>query len=1131
MNGKKFKKPLSVLLSVLMATSAMPLTAISVSAFEDPCQNEDCSGTYSNGFCCDCDGYEAAIQTTDKYDVDDDGIMDTVYEIGNAGQLYWFADKVNNDYKNFGSANVMITSDVTVNNDLIKSLESSPDSASLLRQWSPIGNSAICQYKGTFDGDDHTISGLYFDNEDGDYVGLLGLLDEEGTVKNIGIEDSVFRSAYDTAALVGYNLGNVINCYNAGKVLGGSFIGGIVGTQEETGTIKNCYNTGEIIGDEYMGGVAGYARGNITDCYNTGAVEGLIYIGGVVGSSNHATIKKCNNSGQVSGSDSFVGGIAGITLQLTMEDCYNLGNIEGVDRVGGILGNDDITKTNSCYNKGAVSGKDYVGGISGDSNSGEIKHCYNDGVISGRSQIGGILGDSNKTIITDCYNLNSVKGISNSTGIIGGIAGRVLGVDDDIITRCYNAGEIYGYQVGGIIGLNYGKIIDCYNIGNLSAKINCAGISSENYGEIINCYNAGIISEKFTKFPIVSVWANGDVTNCYYLAQSETDNVENTTFITAEQLKSGELAYTLQSNKEDDTVEVWGQTIGEDANPVFGGKKVYAYINCLDEPVYSNSKKADNEHDFDENSICNICGKECEHNYTNGVCGICTKECYHDEYDDNGFCVYCDAYEPANEVTYTNEDGIEITEYEIANAGQLYWFAQQVNEGENQNINGRLVADINVNPGYTFNDDGTFSGGEEPREWVSIGGFVGDKVILYRGDFNGDGYTISGLYVNDVDTEESYMTIGLFGCTSVNLISNINISNSYFYGQNYVSPIVGASMGYFSNCSVESSVTAISETGYVSGLVSVADGGEINNCYSLAKIMGDFAGGLISVSNSVIRNSYTNYSNLVNTTLENSQIINSYYLSNVRTDDGGKTKAQFESGEVASLLDGENAGTEDAVWKQTIGVDAYPSFEGDDVNFDPTGYKLRGTLSLKLEETKLAGVYRSTIDLPAGTYKFVVDDVTNNKAYGRASTYTDNISNCIFGNNWGYCTLETTGGRYTFTFNSKNNHLEVVCDNSNAENLSTYKVRGSVGLALSKTENADVVKGTAVLTAGSYRFVVTDDATGISYGRNEAYAGSIDKALCGNNWGYVNFTAETTGEYEYIFNTSTKCLTVSPATE
>ena len=87
MNGKKFKKPLSVLLSVLMATSAMPLSAISVSACEAACQTGDCSGTYSNGFCCDCDGYEAAIQTTDKYDVDDDGIMDTVYEIGNAGQL------------------------------------------------------------------------------------------------------------------------------------------------------------------------------------------------------------------------------------------------------------------------------------------------------------------------------------------------------------------------------------------------------------------------------------------------------------------------------------------------------------------------------------------------------------------------------------------------------------------------------------------------------------------------------------------------------------------------------------------------------------------------------------------------------------------------------------------------------------------------------------------------------------------------------------------------------------------------------------------------------------------------------------------------------------------------------------
>ena len=45
----------------------------------------------TNGFGSESDPYEPATLTTGKYDIDDDGIKDNVYEIGNAGQLYWFA--------------------------------------------------------------------------------------------------------------------------------------------------------------------------------------------------------------------------------------------------------------------------------------------------------------------------------------------------------------------------------------------------------------------------------------------------------------------------------------------------------------------------------------------------------------------------------------------------------------------------------------------------------------------------------------------------------------------------------------------------------------------------------------------------------------------------------------------------------------------------------------------------------------------------------------------------------------------------------------------------------------------------------------------------------------------------------
>ena len=76
-------------------------------------------------------------------------------------------------------------------------------------------------------------------------------------------------------------------------------------------------------------------------------------------------------------------------------------------------------------------------------------------------------------------------------------------------------------------------------------------------------------------------------------------------------------------------------------------------------------------------SCCNITVTE-GHTYTDCVC-ICGGD---DHNYDNGFCVKCDAYEPA-----VLKNGF----YEIGNAGQLYWFAQQVNGG-NTAIHGELTA-------------------------------------------------------------------------------------------------------------------------------------------------------------------------------------------------------------------------------------------------------------------------------------------------------------------------------------------------------------------------------------------------------------------------------------------------------
>ena len=114
------------------------------------------SHVYVNGFCTLCDGYEAATQNADG-----------AYVIDNAGKLYWFADKVNSDYENFGAANAVLTADIVINENVLVNGALNPDAdvVAKFRQWkTTIGSDALNVFAGTFDGDDHSISGLYFDD-------------------------------------------------------------------------------------------------------------------------------------------------------------------------------------------------------------------------------------------------------------------------------------------------------------------------------------------------------------------------------------------------------------------------------------------------------------------------------------------------------------------------------------------------------------------------------------------------------------------------------------------------------------------------------------------------------------------------------------------------------------------------------------------------------------------------------------------------------------------------------------------------------------------------------------------------------------------------------------------------------
>ena len=189
-------------------------------------------------------------------------------------------------------------------------------------------------------------------------------------------------------------------------------------------------------------------------------------------------------------------------------------------------------------------------------------------------------------------------------------------------------------------------------------------------------------------------------------------------------------------------------------------------------------------------------------------------------------------------------------------------------------------------------------------------------------------------------------------------------------------------------------------------------------------------------------------------------------------------------------------------------------------------YYLRGNITLALKANEQFPVLvEGTVDLPANTYKFLVQDAETGNAYGRVDKVTDSCGNKLFGNGWGYCTFVATGGTYKFTFNTRTKYLKIECDNSTAADDSTYRARGSFNLSLAQGKG-DVVFGKIALPAGDYRFVVTDDATGISYGRARYYTDYIGRELCGNNWGYINFTLSRDGMIEISYNKKTNNVTV-----
>lgn len=328
------------------------------------------------------------------------GTKSNPYKITNASQLAQMANFLNNSTVVFQLENDIDLTDWIVEN-------------SASQGWLPVGTSSS-PFKGTFYGQNHTISGLVV-NRTITHVGLWGYL-SNATICDLTIKAGTMTSGQFVGVLAGY--GNGVTVSNCHVVLAGDL------------------NTENTSGDFYVGGMFGQLKGTCTSCTvrgdihnnNTSVTSG--YYGGICGYANEpTTISSCKYIGTITGKNN-VGGIAGYSYSSNVTGCSVKGEINGTNYVGGMVGQASrLVNVTNCVMIGQVKGNEYVGGITGYgtnavSSSGLVGNNLFSGNIVGSKHVGGIVGcASSKLSVSMNMSYAEIYGTNN----VGGIVGRANG--------------------------------------------------------------------------------------------------------------------------------------------------------------------------------------------------------------------------------------------------------------------------------------------------------------------------------------------------------------------------------------------------------------------------------------------------------------------------------------------------------------------------------------------------------------------------------------------------------------------------------------------------------------------------------------------------------------------------------
>lgn len=300
-----------------------------------------------------------------------DGSSEHPFLITTAEELKWYASYVNGE-----------SGDNVVHNtacaQLVKDIDLSTVCGEGKGNWTPIakydiyGLTSSNKFDGVFDGNGHTISNLYID-QNGSKLGLFGCImpttsSTSASVKNLKMANVQIVGDEYCAAVCGYGIGGTFENI---EVLSGSIASytkayGIAGC---SGNAKNCINRANVTAKRtYAAGVINNIRDEVSNCSNYGKITAEIGLaGGIVVKSNGSTqLINCANYGDIvitgNVSDK-VGGLVAAPWNLVISNCANFGNIylkEQSELVGVIVGTDQLSKASGIL---ANTGNIYVDDI------------------------------------------------------------------------------------------------------------------------------------------------------------------------------------------------------------------------------------------------------------------------------------------------------------------------------------------------------------------------------------------------------------------------------------------------------------------------------------------------------------------------------------------------------------------------------------------------------------------------------------------------------------------------------------------------------------------------------------------------------------------------------------------------